>query len=96
MKNLRMSLSALAVFAIVGSALAFTGKSPANIYCFSTSNPPVENLSCASQSGGTLTNFVEVGSGGSTTTPCSVIGGNPYISSATCDPTPSGQQFKTE
>jgi hypothetical protein len=94
MKNLKMSLSAFAVLAIVGSALAFKAKpfSFGNVWCF-TSTPANQLLPCTGQANGTREKIETVSTGGSTSNPCA-SGSNPFINTATACQTPaSGQEY---
>jgi len=95
MKNLKMYLSAFAVLAIVGSALAFKSKAfnAGTVWCFS--GTPASGESCSSQ-GGTQVNF-EVLSGGDVSTPCAAFSGTtPFNGSVTneCNST-TGDSFQS-
>ena len=68
MKKLKMPLTALVIFAVVGSGLAFKSAkfNTPNVYCFTST--PVTSQSCAGQANGTLVTFI-VQAGG-ISTPC--------------------------
>jgi hypothetical protein len=94
MKNLKMSLSAFAVLAIVGSALAFKAKpfNAGNIWCYAST--PLATQACSADPGGTNILFNEGTSGGTTVNQCIGTKNLPFVTTATtCTPFVSGEQF---
>jgi hypothetical protein len=90
-------ISAAAILAIVGGALAFrTAGQSATIYCFQSSNLPNTGLSCtnASQPSSQLVDFV-VNSQGHITNPCSGVSGSPvpYVTAPTTCTSAAGSNF---
>jgi hypothetical protein len=81
-------ISAVAVLAIVGGALAFrtAGQTP-NIYCFTST--PLTGQTCVGQSGGTLEQFILDPSG--TKVPC--VTGTPYVNTATSCTTSTANHY---
>jgi hypothetical protein len=86
MKHLRMSLSAIAVLAIVGSALAFTGKyNTRNVFCAASGT--ITGTCPASD----VVNF-KVDVNGTITNPCTgtLV---PHIQSTNCVNAPTGTLY---
>lgn len=57
MKRVKLILSAIAVFAVVGTALAFKAKSSGNLYCATA-----QNEVCITTTGGVLVRYTQAAS----------------------------------
>ena len=94
MKNVRMALSAVAILAVVGGALAFksAGDTP-DIYCTTTPSSVVTTASCASQPLvlHEIQYFLDPANG-STANPCAT-GETPFQNSSSACANVSGQKI---
>ena len=87
MKRSKLFLTATAVLAIAGSALAFNSKfNPGSVYCFPTSQTVVTTEACSAQSPAAQPNVKVDLINGTTQTPCSSLA--PYDGSVSgqCNP----------